>query len=126
MDLFDTTQIALQRAIAGTSLRQSALASNLANADTPGYQRQDVDFHSALKSALSSQGVAPAQSMAAVESVRPTMAADTTAPLRYDGSNIDVDKENAAMAENGTEQEALVDVSKARLTILRTALGVSG
>jgi flagellar basal-body rod protein FlgB len=90
MDLFDTTQIALQRAIAGTSLRQQALASNLANADTPGYQRQDVDFQSALKSALSEQSVSPTQ------------------------------------AENGTDQEALVDVSKARLTILRTALGVSG
>ncbi|MDQ8045205.1 MAG: flagellar basal body rod protein FlgB [Solirubrobacteraceae bacterium] len=125
MDLFDTTQIALQRAIAGTSLRQSALASNLANADTPGYQRQDVDFHSALKSALAMQGSSPAQSMAAVNAVRPSITADSTAALRYDGSNIDVDKENAAMAENGTEQEALVDVSKARLTILRTALGVS-
>jgi flagellar basal-body rod protein FlgB len=119
MDLFDTTQIALQRAIDGTSLRQTALANNLANADTPGYQRQDVDFHSALQSALQSGSVQ------AVSAVKPTIQTDTTAAVRYDGSNIDVDKENAAMAENGEENEALVDVSKARLTILRTALGVS-
>src|ERR1700712_3651914 len=119
MDLFDTTQLALSRALAGTSARQSAIANNLANANTPGYQRQDVDFHSALRSALAS-------GPDAVASVTAVAQKDPTAPLRYDGSNIDVDKENAAMAENGTEQEALVDVSKARLTILRTALGVSG
>ncbi|MBO9533288.1 MAG: flagellar basal body rod protein FlgB [Solirubrobacteraceae bacterium] len=117
MDLFDTTQYALKQAISGTALRQSAIANNLANADTPGYQRQDVDFHSALKSAISS-------GPEAVQNVRTQIQADPTAPLRYDGSNIDVDKENAAMAENGLEQEALVSVSKARVDILKTALGV--
>ncbi|MFT4034767.1 MAG: flagellar basal body rod protein FlgB [Patulibacter sp.] len=118
MDLFDTTQLALNRAIAGTALRQTAISNNLANADTPGYQRQDVDFHSALKSAISSGSDA-------VNRVTPQIQADTTAALRYDGSNIDVDKENAAMAENGLEQEALVSVAKARVTILKTALGVA-
>ena len=117
MDLFDTTQLALNRAIAGTSTRQAALANNLANADTPGYQRQDVDFHSALKSAIESGPTA-------VSSVTARAQADPTAPLRYDGSNIDVDKENAAMAENGLENEALVSVSRARIDILKTAMGV--
>ena len=44
MDLFDTTQTALERAMIGTGARQAALADNLANANTPGYQRKDVDF----------------------------------------------------------------------------------
>ncbi len=52
------------------------------------------------------------------------MQTDATAAVRYDGSNVDVDKENAAMAENGLEQEALVSVAKARVDILKTALGV--
>lgn len=117
MDLYDTTQLALKQAIAGTALRQTAIANNLANADTPGYQRQDVDFHAALKSAIG-------QGSDAVQSARPQVQADPTAPVRYDGSNIDVDKENAAMAENGLEQEALVSVAKARTDILKTALGV--
>ena len=50
--LFDTTQLALERTIQGAALRQTALAGNLANANTPGYQRVDVDFHSALGRAL--------------------------------------------------------------------------
>ncbi len=56
--------------------------------------------------------------------MRPQVQADPTAPVRYDGSNVDVDKENAAMAENGIEQEALLAVSKARGEILKIALGV--
>jgi len=117
MDLFDTTQYALNRAIAGTAVRQAAISNNLANADTPGYQRQDVDFHSALRSAIG-------QGNDAVNAVEPAVQTDPTSALRYDGSNIDVDKENAAMAENGLEQEALVSVAKARVDILKTALGV--
>ncbi len=116
MDLFDTTQLALHRALAGTSVRQATIANNLANANTPGYQRQDVDFHSALKSAISS-------GPAAVERVTAHAQADPTAPLRFDGSSVDVDKEQAAMAQNGLEAEALVAVSKARVDILKTALG---
>jgi flagellar basal-body rod protein FlgB len=117
MDLQDTTQLALKKAISATALRQSVIANNLANADTPGYQRQDVDFHSALKSAIGSGKEAVRQS-------RPTVQSDPTSPVRYDGSNIDVDKENAAMAENGLEQEALISVSKARGEILKIAMGV--
>ena len=115
MEIFDTTQIALHRALAGTTVRQATIANNLANADTPGFQRQDVDFHSALKSAISGGS-------RAVERVQSKAAADPTAPVRYDGSSIDIDKEQAAMAENGLEAEALVSVSKARVEILKTAL----
>src|SRR3954470_13840327 len=52
--LFDTTQLALERTISGAAQRQDALAANIANATTPGYQRVDVDFHGALAAALGS------------------------------------------------------------------------
>src|SRR3954467_8576918 len=35
-------------------MRQSVLANNLANAETPGYRRMDVDFHDALAQAMGS------------------------------------------------------------------------
>ena len=44
MELFDTTQIGLERALSGSALRQQAIAQNIANVNTPGYRRQDVDF----------------------------------------------------------------------------------
>jgi flagellar basal-body rod protein FlgB len=35
--------------------RASVLASNLANADTPGYKARDIDFQQALKSSMAQQ-----------------------------------------------------------------------
>ena len=46
--LVDITQLALE----GAGKRHEALAANLANANTPGYQRVDVEFHGALASAM--------------------------------------------------------------------------
>lgn len=117
MALIDPTQLALHRAISATSLRQEVIAGNLANANTAGYQRRDVNFHAALASAVES-------GPEAVAGVRIAAQVDTTAPLRLDGSNVDIDAENAALAQNGLEQEALTAVSKARMSILRTAMGV--
>ena len=58
--LFDTTQNALEAAISGAAQRQQALAANLANANTPGYQRVDVDFHSSLSAALGAKNAGEA------------------------------------------------------------------
>ena len=42
----------------GAAARQQAIAQNLANVDTPGYQRVDVDFHKTLRDAMASGGSA--------------------------------------------------------------------
>ena len=117
MDLFDTTQLGLERALSGAARRQSAIAANLANVNTPGYRRQDVDFHSELQHAF-------AAGRDAVDAVRPSMQADPAAPMRADGNSVDVDTEAAAQAKNGLEYEALSAVLKARSDILQTAMGV--
>ena len=117
MELFDTTQTALERAMAGTSARQAALAENLANANTPGYKRRDVDFQSALRSALG-------EGRHAVERSAMRSVVDASAPLRADGSNVDVEREGAALARAGLEHEALVSVAATRHKILRAAMGV--
>ena len=54
MSLLDTTQLALNAAMRGSELRQSLLTNNLANADTPGYQSEDVNFQSTLQNAMQS------------------------------------------------------------------------
>ena len=52
MSLFDVTSSALEIAIKGTEARQSVLANNLANVNTPNFKRSDVSFQGALASAL--------------------------------------------------------------------------
>ena len=116
MTLFDSTSLVLQKAMSGAALRQSVLSSNLANANTPGYVRRDVDFGESLRDAL-----ADGRDVASVE-FSPTV--DQNAVLRADGNGVDVDTEGAALAENSLHYEALVSISAARLDILRYAMGV--
>jgi flagellar basal-body rod protein FlgB len=121
--LFDTTQLALQGVITGAAQRHDALAANLANANTPGYQRVDVDFHSALQAALS-KGAAAAP---ALESLSLTPQADASAgAVQADGSTVDAERESAEMAQNAMEQEAAVQVAQARIHILESAMGAGG
>jgi flagellar basal-body rod protein FlgB len=116
LSLFDITHVALERALSGASLRQRTLAENLANANVPGYQRRDVDFHGQLQRAMGA-------GIPALE--RTTFAAETTGEgaVRPDGGTVDVDRESALLAQNGLEYEALAAVAKGRSTILRTAIG---
>ena len=117
--LFDTTQLALQRAIEGAAMRQTALANNLANANTPGYQRVDVDFHSALGRALGSGTGA----RSALERTSFSTQTDGTGAVRADGSTVDPDAEAAKLAANALEHQAAVQVAATRNAILNIAMG---
>jgi flagellar basal-body rod protein FlgB len=119
--LFDTTQLALERSISGAAQRQQALAANIANASTPGYQRVDVDFHSALAAAM---GAADPDKALAGTSFQ-TVADRSIGPVAADGSGIDIDAESAKLAQNTLDQETAVQVLHTRLAILRSAIGVS-
>jgi flagellar basal-body rod protein FlgB len=117
--LFDTTQLALQAAISGASARQNALAANISNADTPGYRRVDVDFHSALNAAMGSSDPGSALSGAAF-----TPQVDRSAgATRADGNTVDIDSESAKLAANALDQQAAVQVAQARIHILESAIG---
>jgi flagellar basal-body rod protein FlgB len=116
MELFDTTQIGLERALSGSSLRQQAIAQNIANVNTPGYRRQDVDFQSALHAAWD-------QGEQSVESVSPAAETDMSSVMRADGSSVDIDQEAATQAQNGLQYEAISTVMKTRVSILKTAMG---
>jgi flagellar basal-body rod protein FlgB len=116
MTLFDVTQLSLEAALRGSAMRQTTLASNVANANTPGYVRRDVDFHGALRAAM--------ESGSELDSVAFAPAADSAAPMQADGNTVDIDVENANLAKNGLEYQALVSVAAARIAILKSAMGV--
>ena len=116
MQLFDSVHIALERALSGASQRHAALSENIANVNTVGYKRKDVDFHSALQAAM------PGGS-ASLASVPFATTVDDAAPVRADGNSVDMDTENAGLAQNALEYEALTQVLRARDEILRTAMG---
>src|SRR3954451_9402484 len=118
MELFDTTQIGLERALSGASLRQQAIAQNIANVNTPGYRRQDVDFASALHAAWD-------EGERGVAGVDPQVQTDPGSVMRADGSSVDIDTEAADQAKNGLQFEAISTVMRTRTAILKSAIGVS-
>jgi flagellar basal-body rod protein FlgB len=114
MSLLDTTQFALESAMRGSMLRQSLLTNNLANVDTPGYQREDVNFQGTLQSAMA-EGQSPAD-----VSFSPVSQAGAT---QADGNGVSGEQESADMAENGLLYENLTAIASARNDIMKTAIG---
>jgi len=121
MELFDATQQLLMGALRGAATRQSALAQNLANANTAGYQRVDVDFHSALQQAAEDMRSGADSSPADLE----FRAQADPQQMQVDGNGVDVDVEAANLAQNGLEYQALVSVMDARTRILQSAIGAA-
>jgi flagellar basal-body rod protein FlgB len=116
MPLFDITHVALERALSGAQLRQQTLSENLANANVPGYQRKDVDFHGTLQRAMGA-------GTPALERTAFSAEATGEGAVRADGGTVDTDREATALAQNGLEYEALATILKTRDAILRSAIG---
>ncbi|MEJ6006843.1 flagellar basal body rod protein FlgB [Paucibacter sp. AS339] len=120
------------QALALRSERQRLLASNIANADTPGYQARDMDFSRALREATSAAdaGGYSANSGAASSpgaSAGPSNLArtqsghlsltgsgrresdllySTAAQTNMDSNTVDMDRERASFADNSVKYEA--------------------
>lgn len=115
MTLVDSTQQMLEAAMRGAWQRQTALTDNIANAETPGYQRQDVNFESALQGAINAGE--PLESIQFQTETQPTEPGPN-------GSSVSVDAEAAKLSENGLDYQALTDVAATRNGIVRAAIGI--
>lgn len=102
-----------------TSLRQEALASNLANASVAGYKRVDVapSFQAELAKAVET-GTSDA-----FKDIEPKLAMDTsTRTTRGDGNNVEMDKELMLMNSNATSQEYVVRYMNYNYQLTRSAI----
>ncbi|HEX2828988.1 MAG TPA: flagellar basal body rod protein FlgB [Burkholderiales bacterium] len=98
-----------QTALSLHAERQKLIASNIANADTPGYKARDIDFASALKDARAPQSKLAAPGLKTLGDKGPM---DTELMYRsavqrsVDGNTVDIDVERAQFAENAVRYEA--------------------
>ncbi|CAN5294243.1 flagellar basal body rod protein FlgB [soil metagenome] len=96
------------------SERQRLLASNIANADTPGYQARDMNFAQALRDATSGSAVSGALTTTQAGHIAPAAGARsdsqklyaTAAQTNLDSNTVDMDRERANFAENAVKYEA--------------------
>ena len=116
------------------SERQRLIASNIANADTPGYQARDMDFAKTLQAATAAfpaaQSVATSHpghigSGAAGLSggrVGAELTYATAAQTSLDRNTVDMDRERASFADNAIKYEATLRFINASLKTQLTAI----
>jgi flagellar basal-body rod protein FlgB len=120
MGLFDLTQSVLDSALNGAQQRQTVLANNVANANTPGFKQSDVDFQDTLAQALDGPS---APTTGQIENLNFSEQSDPNATMRLDGNSVDIDGEMAKLSENSVQYQALISIAHARLSMLQTAIG---
>ena len=102
------------------ALRHEAIATNIANAETPGFRRLEVapDFAVQLKARLAAGDFA-----SSAEQLRPILAEDPTArSVRPDGNTVEVERELLALNRNAVEFEYLTQIVSNNLKQLKVAI----
>ena len=102
----------LNKAANASYLRNELIANNIANVDTPNFKRSDINFEQYLKTELHSCGSNMDQAVAGVnlDKLKPTVYVDQKElSFRLDGNNVDVDVEEANLAENQIRYYTLLD-----------------
>ena len=125
----------VERSLDALSMRHAAIASNIANINTPGYVQQQVNFEDALTEALQ-QSTPPTNSVDSPEtfdgisitsphpdvmlSWQPKMTPSPAGPQRLDGNRASVETEISSMAFNSVKYNALAGVIAKDYQLLRT------
>ena len=120
-----------QTALSLRSARQELLASNIANADTPGYKARDIDFASALQNALGDSSAKLSMATSSPQHLEGNTAGSLMgSPVLYrkpdqpsaDGNTVNMDVERAQFADNALRYEASVKFTSDELKDMLAAL----
>src|SRR3954463_8221359 len=97
----------LERYMALVSARQKLVASNIANADTPGYHARDIDFQFELRNATGGEPqIQEAGGLAA----------------KNDGNNVSLDRESRLLAENALRFQMASNLLRSQIRAVRSAI----
>jgi flagellar basal-body rod protein FlgB len=89
------------------SARQKLVASNIANADTPGYRTRDIDFQEEFASAMGGA---------------PRAAEIGGLPVKNDGNDVSVDREARLLAENALRFQMASNLLRLQIRQVRSAI----
>ena len=95
------------------STRQKLVASNIANADTPGYKTKDIDFQFEFMSLAKDAPVSQANA-----NVIEPQGLET----KNDGNNVDMDRESRMLAENALRFSLASTLARGQIRAIRNAI----
>jgi len=96
----------LERYMDLLSTRQKLVASNIANADTPGYRTQDIDFLAEFRNAAGLPQIVPVGGL----------------PVKNDGNDVNLDRESRLLAENALRFQLASQLLKTQIHEVRSAI----
>ena len=106
--MLDRIAVHLERYMDLLAARQKLVASNIANADTPGYKTRDIDFQREFQSVLA-DGPPHAVEIAGLQA-------------RNDGNNVSLDREARLLAENALRFSLASNLLRAQIRAVRSAI----
>jgi flagellar basal-body rod protein FlgB len=114
------------KSIEAQEQRASVIANNIANANTPNYKAQDLDFNDYLQASLAGS----AQKVDTTSPGHINTNADFSTILKYrtdnhsslDGNNVDKDVETTEFAKNAANYHASVTFLNNKIKSLMTAI----
>ena len=130
----------VERSLDALSMRHSAIASNIANINTPNYARQEVNFEQSLIDALAQTQVPPSgdantflggetsidgmpitsQAPNVMLSWQPQMTKGAQGAQRVDGNQTTVETEMSGMAYNAVKYNALASFVAKEFQMLKS------
>ena len=122
----------LDKAADASWTRESVISHNIANVDTPGYKRQDLDFESLLRQELSNYKYVSLDDKVnnlndemdrGWTSLKPTVFTDYAYyKYRLDGNNVDIDTEEVELASEQIKYQALTTSITQEFSRMRSVL----
>src|SRR5260370_34627538 len=88
--------------------RQKLVASNIANADTPGYKTKDLDFQFEF--------------MSLMQGDTPNVTEVSGLPVKNDGNNVSMDREARMLSENAIRFNLATNLMRSQITLMRAAI----
>lgn len=99
-----------------TFQRQDVIANNLANSNTPGFTRQDIDFQDKLAQLIDNN------KLDSIDSFQGKLVDDLSNPARLDGNNVNGTEEMSEMMQNSVLHNLLTRAYNTKMKIMEQAI----
>lgn len=126
MNLFGQTISALERGLDYSAIKGQAISQNVANVDTPNYKAKSVSFKEVFENVQTNTISAYKTDVKHLDfkasNRQPGVYSYNNFRYRHDGNGVDMDKEQANLAENQIYYNALVDRLNGKFNTLQNVI----
>lgn len=112
----------MEKSLDAAWLRNDVISQNVANADTPGYKRKEVQFEDFLNSEMKHSRIQNGQSRISGGSDIKVVEDNANYSYRLDGNNVDIEREMAQMAMNTLRYNTLIQRINGQFAKLRNVI----